>query len=191
MARVQRPPIQADIGEETVRLDEPLRGVVAALAEALERTKPEFVDVAVMRLNVIADCRRRDDAALCTILTQRMLEQLVLPDPSPASRGVPLVPLRRLAANAHGSTYHPPAEAPSTGRRAVREGALAMTLPVENVSLPAPAHPEEKTIAVAEIGESRVTERVTECRSAKRTRTVTVRPGRDFARSLLATLSAR
>src|SRR5262249_24713154 len=36
-----------------------------------------------------------------------------------------------------------------------------------------------------------VTERVAECRLAKRTRTVTVRPGRDFARSLLATLSAR
>ena len=32
---------------------------------------------------------------------------------------------------------------------------------------------------------------MTERRSAKRTRTVTVRPGRDFARSLLATLSAR
>jgi hypothetical protein len=36
-----------------------------------------------------------------------------------------------------------------------------------------------------------VTERVTEWRSAKRTRTVTVRPGRDFARSRVATLSAR
>jgi hypothetical protein len=32
---------------------------------------------------------------------------------------------------------------------------------------------------------------VTERRSANRTRTVTVRPGRDFARSRLPTLSAR
>ncbi len=38
---------------------------------------------------------------------------------------------------------------------------------------------------------SSVIERVTERRSAKRTRTVTVRPGRDFARSRVATRSAR
>src|SRR5262249_4186865 len=52
-----------------------------------------------MRLDVIADCRRCDDAALCTILTQRVLEQLVPSDSSPAS-----------PANAQGSTYHPPAD---------------------------------------------------------------------------------
>jgi hypothetical protein len=38
--------------------------VVAPIAEALKRCQPEFVDVAVMRLDVIADCRWRDDAAL-------------------------------------------------------------------------------------------------------------------------------
>jgi len=124
MARVQRHAIKADIGAETVRLDKPLSAVVATLAEALERTKPEFVDVAVMRLNVIADGRRCDDGALQAILTKRVFEQLVPPDASPASRRVPLVPLRRLAANAHGSTYHPPAEAPSTGRRPICEGAI-------------------------------------------------------------------
>jgi len=64
MVRVQRHAIKADIGAETVRLDKPLSAVVATLAEALERTKPEFVDVAVMRLDVIADCRRLDEAAL-------------------------------------------------------------------------------------------------------------------------------
>ena len=46
-------------------------------------------------------------------------------------------------------------------------------------------------IAVAEIGAGSVSERVTERRSANRTRTVTVRPGRDFARSRLAIRSAR
>ena len=46
-------------------------------------------------------------------------------------------------------------------------------------------------IAVAEIGASSVTERVTERRSAKRTRTVTVRPGLDLARSRVAIRSAR
>src|SRR5260370_36775059 len=57
MPRVQRPPIQADIGAETVRHDESLRCVMTLLAKALQRAEPEFVGVA-MRLNVIADCRR-------------------------------------------------------------------------------------------------------------------------------------
>ena len=95
MIRVERPSIKTDIGAETVSLDEPLRGVVAALAETLERTKPESVDVAVMRLDVIADFRRRDDTALQTKRAQRVFVQLVPPDSSPASRGVPFIPIRR------------------------------------------------------------------------------------------------
>jgi len=63
MARVQRHAIKANIGTKTVRLDKPLRGVVAVLAERLERAEPEFVGVAVMWLDVIADCRRLGDAA--------------------------------------------------------------------------------------------------------------------------------
>ena len=70
VARVQRPAIETNIGAETARLDEPLSPVVAALAQALERTKPEFVDVAVMWLDVIADFRRRDDAELEAERTQ-------------------------------------------------------------------------------------------------------------------------
>src|SRR5262245_6909559 len=69
----------------------------------------------MMWLDVIADCRWCDDGSLQAILTKRVFEQLVPPDASPASRRVPLIPLRRLAANAHGSTYHPPAGTPSTG----------------------------------------------------------------------------
>src|SRR5262249_55588258 len=103
-------------------LDKPLRAVVTLLAKRLARTAPEFIDVAVMRLDMIADFRRCEDPALCAILTERMLEQLVPSDSSPASR-VPLIPLRRSAANAHGSTYHPPAAPPSSGRCAVLEGA--------------------------------------------------------------------
>ena len=69
MARVQRPPIEANIGAETARLDVPLRTIVAVLAQALKRAKPKLVNVAVMWLDVIADCRRLDDAALQAILT--------------------------------------------------------------------------------------------------------------------------
>jgi hypothetical protein len=101
MARVQRPAIQADIGAEAVQLNQPLGGVVAALAERLKRAKPEFVDVAVMRLDVVANFRCRDDTALETERAQRVFAQLVPPDPRPASRGVPFIPIRRSAAGAY------------------------------------------------------------------------------------------
>jgi hypothetical protein len=97
MPRVERPPIKPNVGAKPARLDEPLCTVVAALAQAHKRAKPEFVDVAVMWLDVIADRRRLDDADLRAIRTERVLEQLVPPDPRPAIRGVPLIPLRRLA----------------------------------------------------------------------------------------------
>ena len=111
MARVERQSVKANIRTIATRLDEALRAVMTLLAQALKRAKPEVIDIAVMRLNVIADRRRCDDAALCAILTQRVLEQLVPSDSSPASRGVPLIPLCLPAANTHRSTYHPPAGA--------------------------------------------------------------------------------
>jgi hypothetical protein len=51
IARIQRPPIQADIGPEAVQLDEPLRGVVTFLAKRLEGAEPELVDVAMVWLD--------------------------------------------------------------------------------------------------------------------------------------------
>jgi len=114
MAQVERQSVKANIRTIATRLDEALRAVMTLLAQALKRAKPEVIDIAVMRLNVIADRRRCDDAALCAILTQRVLEQLVPSDSSPASRGVPLIPLCLPAANTHRSTYHPPAHVPST-----------------------------------------------------------------------------
>jgi hypothetical protein len=80
MPRIDRPPIKANIGAETACLDKPLGTVVATLAQALKRAEPEFVDIAVMWLDVIADFRRLDDAALCAILAQRMFTQLVASD---------------------------------------------------------------------------------------------------------------
>jgi hypothetical protein len=60
MARVQRPPIEANIGAETARLDVPLRTIVAVLAQALKRAKPKLVNVAAMWFDMIADRRWRD-----------------------------------------------------------------------------------------------------------------------------------
>jgi hypothetical protein len=69
----------------------------------LKRTKPKLIDVAMVRFDVIADRRWLDDAAFQAILTKRVYEQLVFPNPGPASRGVPLIPPRRLTANAHNT----------------------------------------------------------------------------------------
>src|SRR5262245_42519632 len=120
MARVERQSVKANIRTIATRLDEALRAVMTLLAQALKRAKPEVIDIAVMRLNVSADRRRCDDASLCAILC---LSSWVPSDSSLASRGVPLIPLCLPAANTHRSTYHPPAEAPSTGRRALRQDA--------------------------------------------------------------------
>jgi hypothetical protein len=101
MAGIQRPAIRADIGAKTARLDKPLRGVVATFAEAHEWAEPEFVDIAAMRLNVVADCRRLGYASFKAEHAQRVFAQLMPPDLRPAISGVPLVPLRRSAAGAH------------------------------------------------------------------------------------------
>jgi len=119
MAGVERPPIRADIGAKPARLGKPLRGVVTTFAKAHERAEPEFVDISMMWLDVIADCRWLNDAALKTELAQRMFEQLVPPNPGPTSRRIPLVPLRRSAANTHntqsfiGRAWWPPIDAAS------------------------------------------------------------------------------
>jgi hypothetical protein len=83
-----------------VSLDNPLRRIVISLAQALKRAQPELVDVALVRFDVIADFRRRDDAALQAELAERIRDQLLLPNPGPAPGAVPSVPLRRLTADA-------------------------------------------------------------------------------------------
>jgi hypothetical protein len=64
MIWIELPAIEANIGSEPVELNESLRAVVAVLAEAHERAEPELVKVAMVRLDVVGDLRRRDDAAL-------------------------------------------------------------------------------------------------------------------------------
>jgi len=86
MPRIQRPSIRPHLRPIPTNLDQPLRRVVAALAQAYERAKPEFVDVAVMRLRVIANRRRLDDTALEAKLAKRVREQLMSSDPSPTRR---------------------------------------------------------------------------------------------------------
>jgi hypothetical protein len=70
MAQVERQPVKANIRTIATRLDEALRAVMTLVAQALKRAKPELVDVAVMWLDVIANRRCRDDAALQAILAK-------------------------------------------------------------------------------------------------------------------------
>jgi hypothetical protein len=78
---IKRPTIEPAIGTIAARLHKALGAVVAGLA--VKRTEPEFVGVAMVRLDVVADRRWLDDAALQEIFTKRAFEQLVSPDPRP------------------------------------------------------------------------------------------------------------
>jgi hypothetical protein len=53
MARVERQAVKADIWAEAVELNKPLRAVMTLLAQALKRANPEFIDVAMVRLDVV------------------------------------------------------------------------------------------------------------------------------------------
>jgi hypothetical protein len=101
MTRVERPAIKSDIGTIAVQLDVALGAVMAALAERLKWPAPEFVDVTMMRLDVIADSRGLDDASLSAVLAQRMLLQLMSTNSLPARRRVQLGPGTWLATHTH------------------------------------------------------------------------------------------
>ena len=103
MARVGRPAVDANVQTESAQIDVTLGAVMAELAERLKRPEPELVHVATMRLDMIADRRRLDNAALEAERAQWIFA-LMPSNASPALRGVPLIPLRRLAANASSST---------------------------------------------------------------------------------------
>jgi hypothetical protein len=54
MIGVQRPAVQSNVGAKPARLDHPLRRFMAPLAQALKSTEPESIDVAMVRLDMIA-----------------------------------------------------------------------------------------------------------------------------------------
>ena len=70
MVRIDRPAVGADVRTMAAQFDIPLRAVVAGFAQALKRPEPELIHVAPMRLNMIADRRRLDDAAFQAERTQ-------------------------------------------------------------------------------------------------------------------------
>jgi hypothetical protein len=104
MPRIEGPSIKANVRTKATELDEPLCVVVTHFAQALKRPQPKCIHVPMVRLEVIADGRRGDDAALGTIFTQRVLKKLMPANPRPTCGAVPGVPLRTLTTNTHGST---------------------------------------------------------------------------------------
>jgi hypothetical protein len=96
--RIQWPAVEADVAPIADRLDVVLGRHMAVLTERLSLAEPELVEVAAVRLDVIADRRRRDDAALHAELAQRVLLQLMLANTMPARAIVEMIQLlgRRL-----------------------------------------------------------------------------------------------
>jgi hypothetical protein len=60
MIRVERPTVEPNVRTKTVQLDKALRGIVAALAQTLQRPGEELRAIAVVRLDMIANFGRHD-----------------------------------------------------------------------------------------------------------------------------------
>jgi len=72
MPGIERPPIRADVETVAALLDQFLGAVMTRLARRLQLAEPELLDVAVVRLNVVTDGRRLDDATLEAKFAQRI-----------------------------------------------------------------------------------------------------------------------
>ena len=64
MARIGRPAVQTYVSPIAALLDHFLGAIVTRLTQRLQPPQPELVDIAVVRLNVVADRRRNDQTAL-------------------------------------------------------------------------------------------------------------------------------
>jgi hypothetical protein len=62
----QRPTIEPDIATIAARLHKALGAVLQGLHKPLEGTETRFVHITAVRLNVVADCRRRYQPAFGT-----------------------------------------------------------------------------------------------------------------------------
>ena len=79
MPWIERPAIGTDVGKIAAQFNEPLRTVVARLAQRLKLAEPEPIDVSAMRLDVIDNCSLRHDTSLKAERAQRLDTQLMAP----------------------------------------------------------------------------------------------------------------
>ena len=92
MTRIERPAVQTYVSPIAALLDHFLGAIVTRLTQRLQPPQPELVDIAVVRLNVVADRRRNDQTALGAECAQRVRQQLMAPEPRPARRRIEMIP---------------------------------------------------------------------------------------------------
>jgi hypothetical protein len=92
MAPIEWPAVESNIGTVPTDLDVALGAIVTPLAQRLKWPVPELVEIAMMRLDVIADRRWFDNARLGAVFAERVLAQLVLADSHPTRRRVQVGP---------------------------------------------------------------------------------------------------
>ena len=115
MVGIGRKAVETDVAAIATQLNLPLRRLVARPAKTLQLASDERGPVALMRLDVIDHVRRRDDPALQTELTEQMLYQLELAQPSPARGFIEVLPRNRVTANSRHECH------PCRNRRPIRD----------------------------------------------------------------------
>ena len=83
MPRIEREAIGTDVRKVAVPLKALLPAAVARDAQALQRVEPKFVDVAMMRLDVIGDASGGHPTFAQTPRTQRLDPELMSGHPFP------------------------------------------------------------------------------------------------------------
>jgi hypothetical protein len=76
MSRIDGPAIEPDIRNITVQLEVALAVLVTRLTKRLELAEIELVHVAMVRLDVVGDARRRHDPAIKAEFAERVLQEL-------------------------------------------------------------------------------------------------------------------
>jgi hypothetical protein len=92
MQRIKWPTVQTDVRRITVDFQKAFAAIVAKLAQALQLLEEELVHVAMMRLDVIRNRRRRDLAAAEAEPAKGMVTQLMLAQALPVRRAVQMLP---------------------------------------------------------------------------------------------------
>jgi hypothetical protein len=80
--------VEPDVAAVTIQLNLTLGAVVTAFAQRLQLAQPEFIEIAMVRLDMVDDGGQLDQAALRAEFAQRVFLQLVAAEATPARAGV-------------------------------------------------------------------------------------------------------
>src|SRR6185369_150636 len=93
---VCRPPVCPDVGPEAPRFLILLAALMAVTAQGLQRTQPELIPVATVRLDVVGDHRRHHMALVQTMLAQGVHLHLHPGAGLPSAKAVPVARVGRM-----------------------------------------------------------------------------------------------